>query len=415
MLGAATGNFVEWYDFFIYGSLAAVIAPLFFPSENPTNSLLAAFAVYGAAFAARPLGAVLFGGLGDRIGRRRTLVFVIALMSACSVGIGLLPTYQSIGLAAPILLVLMRLGQGLSAGGEFGGAAAFVVEHAPAHRRGLYGSWLSVGLGAGLATGAALGALISALTTAEQMSSWGWRIPFLVALPLGLIALYLRSQAEESPHFEAMRAAGKTKSAPVLSVLRTHPRQIILGFGILAAVAVPTYIMFVYVPTYLVLGQGLSLNLSLVLILCAQAVYIPTLPLMGRLSDSIGRKPLMLGGSAAQLVLGYPIFVMLGSGSFIAALVAFVLFALAAAPLNAQLATFISELFPTSVRAGGAAVTYTIGNVIFGGGTPFLMTWLSDITGNDRLPGFFIVGAGVIAIVAVSMLKETSRTDLQPN
>lgn len=411
-VGAVAGNFVEWYDFFVYGSLAAVIGPLFFPAADPTTSLLTAFAVYGAAFVARPIGALVFGNLGDRIGRRITLSAVILVMSGASFLIGLLPTYAAAGPLAAVLLVALRLIQGFSAGGEFGGAASFVVEYAPPNRRGLYGSWITVGFGAGLAFGAIVGAAVSSILSPEQMSSWGWRIPFLVALPLGFIGLYLRLRLEETPHFEAVKSERKDVRTPILFVIRTYPREIVVGLGVLVASSLPTYIFYVYVPSYLAVTKTTTLREALTLTVISLLVYVALLPIMGRLSDSVGRRPMLIGGATAQIVVGYPCFWLLNQHSFGLALTAFVLFAVAAAPLNSQLAVFSSEMFPTVVRYGGVSIIYTFANMVFGGGTPLLMTWLTAATRNPIVPGYFIVGAGVISLLSALALRETYRKPL---
>lgn len=412
VIGAAAGNFVEWYEFFVYGAMASIIAPQFFPSDDPASSLLAAFGVYGVAFAARPFGAVLFGGLGDRIGRKRTLTFVILLMSGCTALIGVLPTYEHIGVLAAILLVVMRLGQGLSTGGEFGGAASFVVEHAPDGRRGLYGSWLTVGFGLGLAAGSGLGAALSALLTSDQMSSWGWRLPFLLAVPLGLIGLFLRMRVEESPHFERAKAENTLEPTPTLEVFRRYYRLMITGICVLAAFTIPVYVMYVYVPAHLVTTTDLTLNNVLLLTSISLLVYVALIPFMGLLSDRIGRKPLLFAGTGAQLVLGIPIFLMLDSGETGLVLLGFLLFPISMAPLASQVATFTSEQFPTAMRTGGAAMTYTLANTIFGGGTPFLMTWLYTQTGNGLLPGWIIAASGLVSVLAVLGLRETYRSSL---
>ncbi|MQA84180.1 MAG: MFS transporter [Streptosporangiales bacterium] len=247
---AVIGNFIEWYDFSVYAFLATVIAPLFFPSNDPAASLLAAFAAFGVAFLVRPLGGIIFGHYGDRIGRRDTLALVVLIMAGATTLIGVLPSYGQIGIAAPVLLVIARALQGLSAGGEYANATSYLIEYAPERRRGLYGSWTYVTIGLALMAGATLGAVMTSSLSEEAISSWGWRVPFLISAPLGLIGFYLRMKLDDSPRFRALQEAGDVAAAPLLTMLRTQLPNLFMTVGIVVTGTVGVYISLLYMPAY---------------------------------------------------------------------------------------------------------------------------------------------------------------------
>ncbi len=413
IVGAAVGNAVEWFDFAVYGYLAATIGALFFPSDNPTASLLASFAVFGAAFFVRPLGGFVFGPMGDRIGRQRTLAFVIILMSVATFAMGLLPTYAAIGIWAPLLLVTLRLLQGFSAGGEFGGASTFLAEYSPDERRGYLVSWIEFSAVGGFLLGSAT---VLALTTGlgeDAMSSWGWRIPFLLAGPLGLVGLYIRLRLEDTPEFRALERTGEVSNSPLRETVVQNWKAILQVAGLVIIQNAGFYIVLVYMPTYFSEQLGFastSSSLSTVLTLLAAMVLIPPL---GALSDRVGRKPVLAASCVGFALLSYPLFLLMQQGSLFAAVLAHVaLGALLAIFLSATIAA-LTELFPTRVRYGGFSIGYNISVAIFGGAAPFLATFLISATGNPLSPAFYLIAGAVATFVTLLTITETARTPLR--
>ncbi len=413
IVGAAVGNAVEWFDFAVYGYLAATIGALFFPSNNPTASLLASFAVFGAAFFVRPLGGFVFGPMGDRIGRQRTLALVIILMSAATFVMGLLPTYATIGVWAPLLLVTMRLLQGFSAGGEFGGASTFLAEYSPDERRGYLVSWIEFSAVGGFLLGSAT---VLALTTGlgeEAMSSWGWRIPFLLAGPLGLVGLYIRLRVEDTPEFRALESTGEVSNSPLRETIVQNWKAILQVGGLVIIQNAGFYIVLVYMPTYFSNQLGFTStgsSLSTVLTLLAAMALIPPL---GALSDRVGRKPVLAASCVGFALLSYPLFLLMQQGSLFAAVLAQVaLGGLLAIFLSATIAA-LTELFPTRVRYGGFSIGYNISVAIFGGAAPFLATFLISATGNPLSPAFYLIAGAVATFVTLLTITETARTPLR--
>jgi MHS family proline/betaine transporter-like MFS transporter len=413
IVGAAVGNAVEWFDFAVYGYLAATIGALFFPSNNPTASLLASFAVFGAAFFVRPLGGFVFGPMGDRIGRQRTLAFVIILMSVATFAMGLLPTYAAIGIWAPLLLVILRLLQGFSAGGEFGGASTFLAEYSPDDRRGYLVSWIEFSAVGGFLLGSAT---VLALTTGlgeDAMSSWGWRIPFLLAGPLGLIGLYIRLRLEDTPEFRALERTGEVSGSPLRETIVQNWKAILQVAGLVIIQNAGFYIVLVYMPTYFSEQLGFTStgsSLSTVLTLLAAMVLIPPL---GALSDRVGRKPVLAASCVGFALLSYPLFLLMQQGSLFAAVLAHVaLGALLAIFLSTTIAA-LTELFPTRVRYGGFSIGYNISVAIFGGAAPFLATFLISATGNPLSPALYLIAGAVATFVTLLTITETARTPLR--
>jgi MHS family proline/betaine transporter-like MFS transporter len=300
------GNFVEWYDFALYGAFATIIAATFFPEADPVSGLLAAFAVFGVAFLARPAGALLFAHYGDRLGRRRALVASILLMALATAAIGMLPGHSSIGWLAPVLLILLRAGQGVAVGGEYGGSAAFVVEYAPADRRGWYGGWQWATIGLGLAAGIATAALLGALLEGSALRGWGWRLAFLLALPMGLVGLYIRLRIEETPGFRAVQRLGAATRTPLADTLRTARRQLAVGFWIVAAVTATFNIVFVFLPSHLATTGRAPLPRALAAALVGLLLAAGAAPLAGRLSDRVGRRPLLVTGFVSWSLVSSP-------------------------------------------------------------------------------------------------------------
>ena len=413
IVGASVGNTVEWFDFAVYGYLAVTLGAVFFPSEDPTISLLSSFAVFGVAFVMRPLGGLFFGPLGDRIGRQRTLATVIILMSISTFAIALLPGYATIGIWAPILLVLARLLQGFSAGGEFGGASAFIAEYSPDNRRGFLVSWLEFSTLIGFILGSMSVLVLSSVLSEEALTSWGWRIPFLIAGPLGLIGLYIRLRLDDTPEFRALESAGEVSQSPFKETVTQNWKPILQVAGLVIIQNAGFYIVLTYMQTYITEQLGFSTtsaSLSTMLTLLVGMVLIPPL---GALSDRVGRKPVLMASCVGFVVLTYPLFLLLNAGNLAGAIAAHVaLGALLAVYLSTTIAA-LTELFPTRVRYGGFSIGYNVSVAIFGGAAPFLATYLISVTGNPLSPAFYLIAAAIATAVTLLTIKETARTPLR--
>ena len=406
--GASIGNAVEWFDFAIYGFLATFIAAHFFPSGNETAALLNTFAIFAAAFFMRPLGGFVFGPLGDRIGRQKVLAIVILLMSAATLCIGLLPTYDAIGLAAPLLLLFFRCLQGFSAGGEYGGGAVYLAEFAGDARRGLTITFMAWSGVLGFLLGSATVTLLQALLSTEAMDSYGWRIPFLIAGPLGLVGLYIRLRLGDTPQFAELDEADETSDSPLREAIATSWRQILQVIGLFIVFNIGYYVVFTFLPTYFIKTLKFTKSDAFVSITLACLVALILILPLAALSDRIGRRPLLIGGAAAFAVLGYPLFLLLTSGSLTAAITAHCLLAAIASVYISCAVSAGVELFATRVRFSGFSVGYNVCVALFGGTTPYVVTWLTATTGNSIAPAFYLITAAVISLVTVLTLKETA-------
>jgi MHS family proline/betaine transporter-like MFS transporter len=410
VVAACFGHAVEWFEFGVYGYLVTVLGGVFFPSADPTTSVLSALAVFGVAFVARPFGAVLFGHLGDKFGRRTILAITILLMGLATAAIGLLPTYEAIGIAAPILLIVCRLTQGLSAGGETSGAAAFLAECAPPERRNLWTSSIqSVGILSFVAA-ALLVAGLSAWLGQEQLEAWGWRIPFLLAFPLAAAGLYLRFKVEETPAFQVAVAKEHLKErAPIRELLTNYKTPLLFLIAIVTVDAVASYIAKTYLPTYLISTIGLSttdalLSTSATLIFAASLI-----PFYAMLSDRIGRRPLLIWGTAALAVVAIPAFLLIGSGSVAGAVAGQILAIIPGTAISTAVVVTQAELFPTRVRYTGAALGYNTAFAMFGGTAPYVAAALIAATGSKLMPGFYLIAVAVMGLIVMSKLPETHK------
>jgi MFS transporter, MHS family, proline/betaine transporter len=410
LLAGSVGNLVEWYDFALYGAFATVIAATFFPGADPSSGLLAAFAVFGVAFLARPAGALLFAHYGDRLGRRRALAASILLMSVVTAGIGLLPGHGAVGWLAPALLLLLRAGQGVAVGGEYGGSAAFVVEYAPADRRGWYGGWQWATIGLGLAAGIATAALLSVNLEPSTLRGWGWRLAFLLALPLGLVGLYIRLRIEETPGFRAVQRLGAATRTPLADTLRTARRAVVVGFGMVAAIAATFNVFFVFLPSHLAATGRAPLSRALGATVVGLVLAAGVAPLAGRLSDRVGRRPLLVTGLVALLVLTVPVTTLLRRGDPGALLLGYSLIGVALGTLVPS--TFLAELFPTRLRYSGLSLTYGLASALVGGTAPALATFLVRRTGDALAPAWYITALTIAAIACVVVAPETAGRPL---
>lgn len=411
--GASIGNAVEWFDFAIYGFLATYIAKKFFPPGDETAALLNTFAIFAAAFFMRPLGGFFFGPLGDRIGRQRVLALVILLMSASTLAIGLVPSYAAIGVLAPLLLLFLRCLQGFSAGGEYGSGACFLAEYASDRHRGFVVSFLVWSVVVGFLLGSLTVTGLETVLSESAMSSYGWRIPFLLAGVLGVVGLYIRLRLSDTPEFEKLRARGEVAPSPLKEAIRTSWRPILQIAGLVVVHNVGFYIVFTYLPTYFTETLDFTKVDAFVSITVASLVAIMLIPPLGALSDRIGRKPLLYIGGIGFAVFAYPLFLLLNTGSLAAAVAAHVaLAAIESVFVSASLAAG-TELFATRVRSSGYSIGYNVSVAVFGGTAPYVATWLVDRTGNQIAPAFYVIAAAAVSVATILTMRETARRPLE--
>ncbi|ALD65212.1 MULTISPECIES: MFS transporter [Micrococcaceae] len=406
------GNFVEWFDYAAYGYLAVTISAVFFPSEDRQLALMMTFGVFAISFLVRPLGGFIWGHLGDKIGRRTALSWSILLMTGATFCIALLPGYAAIGVAAPLMLLALRLVQGFSAAGEYAGASAFLVEYAPANKRGLYAAVVPASTATGLLLGSLMAAVLTGALSADQMESWGWRIPFLLAAPMGLIGRYIRTKLEDSPAFLEASEEPSQDSSPVRDLFRNHWRQLLQAAGAVLLNAVGFYVILSYMPTYLSEELGLDATRSYLATTVALATYIGFIFLTGMLSDKFGRKRVLISASILFIVFIVPAFMLLETGNFLVIVLVQILLGAMLTLNDGTLPSFLAEMFPTKVRYSGFAVSFNLSNALFGGTAPFVATLLIATSGNLLAPGWYLMGAAVISLVAVACSVETSRKPL---
>lgn len=412
VVGATIGNFVEWYDFSVYAYFATVIGAQFFPSENEALSLLATFATFGVAFVVRPVGAIVIGHYADRLGRKSTLAVVVLLMSVATTLIGLLPSYATAGVVAPALLVVARAAQGFSAGGEYASASSYLVELAPERRRGRYGGWTYFSIGIGLVTGATMGVVASAVLDADALGSWGWRVPFLLAAPLGVIGLYIRLKLEDSPKFlDVVERQGVVRT-PVIASLRTQVRALLTTVGLVMVGTVGTYVVLLYLPSYYTTVIAIDMSQALLANLVGLILFTAAVPMLGRWSDRLGRKPLLIASGAAPLVLALPAFLVISTGSVVAIVLVQAVLSLCVALWAGVAPTALVELFPTALRASSLGLGYSVTVSLFGGFSPLIITYLSTTTGSVLTPAFAIMGAALITLLTALGLSETAHRSL---
>ncbi|OEV11856.1 MFS transporter [Streptomyces nanshensis] len=419
---AALGNAMEWFDFATYSYLAIVMGEVFF-----NGSTIGSLATFALSFLPRPLGGLVFGPLGDRIGRKQVLATTMLLMAASTFCVGLIPSMDTIGVAAPALLVFFRLLQGFSTGGEYGGAATFIAEYAPDKRRGFYGSFLEMGTLAGYVGAASIAAVLQTFLSHADLVSWGWRIPFLIGGPIGLIGIYLRLKLDETPAFlqKAAESGGEQEaSKPRLSenspkqslarMFRTQWPAIILCLALVAAYNLTDYMLLTYMPTYLQSSLKYEANTATILSVVTMLIMMCVLTSVGRLNDRHGRKPLLLTGMTGFLVLTIPAFLLLqkGTESLAYPLIGMLMLSASLVCLLGTMSAVLPAMFSTDVRYGALAISYNVSTLLFGGTTPMLLESVVEKTDNSMVPAYATVGAAVIGIVAVLRMKETAQQSL---
>ena len=421
--GTVVGNLMEWYDVGVYGYVAVIIGKLFIPdSVGSTVQTLFSLGVFAVTFVARPLGGIVLGQLGDRIGRQKVLFFTLAMMALSTFLIGVLPSYSVIGAFAPILLVLLKLVQGFSTGGEYAGATTFITEYAPDRRRGFYSSLLDMGSYFGFAIGAAFVSILQITLGSDPMEGFGWRIPFLVALPLGAIAMWFRSHIEDTPAFkeaqeaqaahEAAAEGGEDAPKGVGRLIRTYWRELLVAFVLVSAANTAGYALTSYMPTYLTGTLGYDEVHGNLLTLPVLVIMSCCIPLTGLLSDKIGRRKVLFVGSISAIVLAVPAFLFMMHGATWSTLLGLFLLAFPVTFYVANLASSLPALFHTTSRYGGMGISYNLAVAIFGGFAPFIMEALVAMTGSSLSPAFWVMGTSVAGFIAVLFLRESARRPL---
>lgn len=396
VVATSIGNALEWFDLVVYGFFAVVIAKLFFPAGNETVSLLLTLGTFGVSFFMRPLGAIVIGAYADRAGRKAALTLSILLMMLGTAIIVVLPSYQTIGIMAPLILVLARLLQGFSAGGEFGSATAFLAEHVP-QRRGFFASWQVASQGLTTLLAAVFGTVLTATLTHEALMSWGWRVPFVFGLLIGPVAYYIRSNVDETPEF----LASEPTASPLRDTFTNHKARLLIAIGIVVLATVAAYLAL-FMPTYGVKQLGLPPSVSFAAVVLTGAIQMIGAPVVGHLSDKVGRTGVMLVSAALMLVLIYPAFAWLVAAPSAAKLIAVqVMIGVILAGYFGALPGLLSEIFPVSTRTTGMSLAYNIAVTIFGGFGPFIITWLIRETGQKVAPSFYMIFAAVISLAAL--------------
>ena len=414
--GSAMGNAIEWYDYAIYGFLATTLQTIFLPGDlqESTAGTIIIFAIFAVPFVFRPLGGGIFGAVGDRVGRQKILAMTVLLISGGTFLIGVLPPFSVISWLAPAMLVLLRVVQGLAAGGEYGGAATFMAEHAPDKKRGFYGSFLEFGTLSGFLAGSVLGSALQGFLTTEAFHSWGWRVPFLIAAPLGLFAVYMRAKLDESPVFKELVTEGKQEheTKAQLRDLIHYWRPILICAGMVIMLNVVNYTLFTYMVTYLEDHGGLSGGWSLGITAIMFAVMMMLMPMFGAASDRYGRRPSWYLSGIGLFVLAVPGFYLLLNGSLGIKILALVVLGIFYVPQLATISATFPALFPTQVRFTAFALTYNVATALAGGPTPAINEALTGPLTN-YFPAFFMMAASVVGVIAVSFAPETSGASIR--
>ncbi len=400
------GNILEWYDFAVYGFFAATIGKLFFPSDDPTTSLIASFGAFAAGFLMRPVGAILFGHVGDLLGRKKALTLSVIMMAVPTFLMGLLPTHEQIGFAAAALLVLLRMIQGVSVGGEYTSSFVFLVECAPENRRGFFGSWSLIGATGGILLGSAIGALVTRMTTEAQLAIWGWRIPFIAGVIIGLIGLVIRRHIPEQP------VSSERTGSPLVEAVTGSWKGLLQAVGLNMMGAVTFYTVFIYMATWLVRQVGETHAEALEINTLSMVVLALVVPLVALWSDRIGRKPFLLIGSAGMAVFAYPLVWMMHHHDFAMILSGQIGFAILLGTFSGVIPATIAELFPRRVRVSATSLSYNLPYAVFGGTAPMVAAWLVTETHNAMAVSWYVAGIAAVTFLVSLTLHETRAVRL---
>ncbi|GLC92644.1 proline/betaine transporter [Cupriavidus sp. TA19] len=404
IVATVIGNGLEWFDFTVYSFFAVIIARLFFPTGDELSSLLLAVATFGVGFFMRPVGGIIIGIYADRVGRKAALSLTILLMAVGTTLIGIAPTYEQVGLFAPMLIVLARLLQGFSAGGEMGGATAFLTEYAPERERAYYSSWIQASIGVAVLLGAAVGTFVTSSLPPEALNSWGWRLPFLIGMLIGPVGYYIRHHLDETPTFQQTK--DKTDS-PLKEVLRDYPRQTAASFSMVILWTVCTYVLLFYMPTYAVKVLKVPQSSGFVAGMVGGMAILVFAPLVGRLADRYGRRILLSGSAALIFVLAWPMYVYINQVPGLFSLLVFQLvFGVLIAGYTGPILAAFSEMFPAKVLSTGLSVAYNLAVTIFGGFASFIITWLIATTGSTMAPALYVMIAAAISFAGTLLVRE---------
>ncbi|WP_454712332.1 MFS transporter [Cupriavidus nantongensis] len=406
IIATVIGNGLEWFDFTVYSFFAVIIARLFFPTGNDLSSLLLAVATFGVGFFMRPVGGIVLGVYADRVGRKAALSLTILLMALGTTLIGIAPTYEQIGIFAPLLIVVARLMQGFSAGGEMGGATAFLTEYAPARQRAYYSSWIQASIGVAVLLGAAVGTFVTSSLSQQALNSWGWRLSFLLGIVIGPVGYYIRHHLDETPAF---RDTAERADSPLKEIFQAYPRETLASFSMVILWTVCTYVLLFYMPTYAVKVLKVPQADGFVAGMAGGCAIMVFAPLVGLLADRIGRRVLLSGSALLILVLAWPMFAYINHVPGLASLLVFQLvFGVLIATYTGPILAAFSELFPARVLSTGLSVAYNFAVTIFGGFASFIITWLIATTGSSMAPAIYVMIAAAISLVGTRFVREPS-------
>ncbi|MBY0123371.1 MFS transporter [Bacillus sp. S/N-304-OC-R1] len=414
LIASLIGSSIEWFDYFLYGTVAALVFnEMFFHSADPTVGLMLAYASFALAFFIRPIGGVIFSHIGDRIGRKKTLVLTLSLMGGATVLMGFLPTYDSIGVMAPVLLIILRLIQGIGLGGEWGGALLLAVEYAPKEKRGFFGSIPQMGVTIGMLLGT-LALSIMTLLPENAFLTWGWRVPFILSALLVIFGLWIRKGIDETPSFKKAQEKGEIAKVPFVETMRTHWKEVLIAIGAKVVETAPFYIFGTFIVSYATTQLGFSRTVTLNAVTIATIVTTLLIPVMGNLSDKIGRKKLYVGGTVCMMIYAFPYFWLLHQESALLLIVATVLgLGIIWAPITAVLGTMFSEIFKSNVRYTGISLGYQIGAAVAGGTAPLVATALLKAYNNSYVPvALYIILTALISLIAISAVRDRKNQEL---
>lgn len=414
LIASLVGSSIEWFDYFLYGTVSALVFnQLFFVTHDPAIGLLLAYASFALAFFIRPLGGVIFSHVGDKIGRKKTLVLTLSLMGASTFAMGLMPTYAAIGLAAPIILITLRIIQGIGLGGEWGGALLLAVEYAPKEKRGFFGSVPQMGVTIGLVMGTFALTMMTLLPDNAFMT-WGWRVPFLLSGLLVVFGLWIRKGIDETPSFKKVKASGEIPKLPIVETLKYHWREVLIATGAKVVETAPFYIFGTFIVSYATTNLGFGKTVTLNAVMVATIITTILIPVMGKLSDKIGRKPLYIGGTILMALYAFPYFWMLHKESVILLYLATIIgIGVIWAPITAVLGTMFSEIFSAKVRYTGVSLGYQIGAAVAGGTAPLIATWLLLKFNDSYIPvALYMILTALISLVAIWRVKDRTNNEL---